>query len=574
MEPAKQILLKTLLVISVSSLAACSTLPTQWSKDTHQTINNNLQAAQEPVKESVSVPKEVADSLLPPLSLNIQRGTVETVEPAFDLTLSRASARKVYMGLVEDTMYSVVIHPDVKGKVSLDLKNVTVPEAMDVLRDVYGYHYRRDGNRFYILARGMQTRIFPVNYLNLSRKGRSRTRVVSGELTQNPVSQSTSNTSGIGKTTRSNVQSNASMQIDTESKVDFWKDLAATLETIIGDKAGRSVVVNPQAGIAIVRAMPRELIVVERFLGITHDTVNRQVVLEAKIVEVELSDRFQMGVNWSQLGNINDIGLTGSQIGGGSIFSGSGFSEIFQNSFTLDPASGLFDVAGTTGTSAFGGVFSLAVRSANFSAFIEALKGQGDVHVLSSPRVSTVNNQKAVIKVGGDEFFVTGVSQNVVTSGTSTILVPTVELTPFFSGIALDVTPQIDEKNNVIMHIHPSVSSVVQRNKSFVISGDDFNLPLAMSSIQESDNVVRARSGQVVVIGGLMKEGSSDESASIPLLGDIPILGNLFKHKRVARIKKELIILLRPTVIDTNQQWKDAIDQSRQRLGKLQRSIK
>jgi len=574
MEPQKHILLKALLVVAVSSLAACSTLPAQWSKGTQQTINTNLQAAQEPAKGSGSVPKEVADSLLPPMSLNIQRGTVETVEPAFDLALSRASARKVYMGLVEGTAYSVVIHPDVKGKVSLDLKNITVPEAMDVLRDVYGYHYRRDGNRFYILARGMQTRIFPINYLNMIRKGRSRTRVVSGELTQNPVSQSTSNSTGIGKTTRSNVQSNASMQIDTESKADFWKELAATLETIIGDKAGRSVVVNPQAGIAIVRAMPKELIVVERFLSITHDTVNRQVVLEAKIVEVELSDRFQMGVNWSQLGNINDIGLTGSQIGGGSVFNGSGVSEIFQNSFTLDPASGLFDVASTTGTSAFGGVFSLAVRSANFSAFIEALKGQGDVHVLSSPRVSTVNNQKAVIKVGGDEFFVTGVSQNVVTSGTSTILVPTVELTPFFSGIALDVTPQIDENNNVIMHIHPSISSVVQRNKSFVISGDDFNLPLAMSSIQESDNVVRARSGQVVVIGGLMKEGSSDESASIPLLGDIPILGNLFKHKRVARIKKELIILIRPTVIHNNRQWKDEIDQSRQRLGKLQRNIK
>ncbi|MEK7840104.1 MAG: hypothetical protein AAB252_02900, partial [Pseudomonadota bacterium] len=191
--------------------------------------------------------------------------------------------------------------------------------------------------------------------------------------------------------------------------------------------------------------------------------------------------------------------------------------------------------------------------------------------VLSSPRVSTINNQKAVIKIGGDEFFVTGVSSSTGTTsgGVTTTSTPTVDLTSFFSGIVLDVTPQIDENKNIVLHIHPSVSAVTQKDKSFSVSGSAFNLPLALSTIQESDNVVRAQSGQIIIIGGLMKEGTTDENVSVPILGDIPILGNLFRHKKVTRVKKELIILLKPTVIEAGQDWNDALRESQERVKKI-----
>jgi len=217
-------------------------------------------------------------------------------------------------------------------------------------------------------------------------------------------------------------------------------------------------------------------------------------------------------------------------------------------------------------------VFSVAVKTADFAAFLELLKTQGNVHVLSSPRISTVNNQKAVIKVGGDEFFVTSVTGGTAAvAGVSAASAPTVVLSPFFSGISLDVTPQIDDGNNIILHIHPAVSEVAQKSKEFRVFGELFNLPLASSSIQESDNVVRALNGQIIVIGGLMKEGSTDQDASIPFLGDIPILGNAFKHKRVTRIKKELVILLKPTIVDNNQVWESAIQDSQGRIQKLKR---
>jgi MSHA biogenesis protein MshL len=312
---------------------------------------------------------------------------------------------------------------------------------------------------------------------------------------------------------------------------------------------------------------------VEEFLGAAQDVLARQVILEAKILEVELNDGFQSGVNWSRLypnrGGNDDVDYRLGQVGGGTSIK-DGTSEIAGNAGNLDPAM-LSPITGTV-SSAFGGVFTLAIDATNFAAFVELLKTQGDVHVLSSPRVSTVNNQKAVIKVGGEKFFITGVTSSATTAeGGATA--PTVELTPLFSGIALDVTPQIDEEHRITLHIHPSVSEVSQRNESFVIGNEDFNLPLAFGSIQVSDSIVRARSGQVIVIGGLMKEGSTDENAAVPLLGDVPMVGNLFKHKKVTRIKKELVILVKPTVIETGDHWSAAIQESRDRVQRYRRTI-
>jgi len=236
---------------------------------------------------------------------------------------------------------------------------------------------------------------------------------------------------------------------------------------------------------------------------------------------------------------------------------------------SLRPGTGTFIPELGTLSEAFGGVFTLAATGRDFTAFLELLKAQGEVQVLSSPRVSTVNNQKAIIKVGGDEFFVTSVKAGTTATSTVTGTSPEVGLTSFFSGIVLDVTPQIDERNNIILHIRPSVGTVSEKTKSVVIADEIFSLPTAFSTIQESDNVVRAQSGQFVVIGGLMKEGSTDENAAVPLLGDIPILGNLFKHKRVTRIKKELVILLKPTIINTGQDWNDAVGESQDRIRKI-----
>jgi MSHA biogenesis protein MshL len=540
-------------------LSGCETAPSHWQDAPKKEIASTLADAS---KDTLTVPPDVSQAMLPPLKMSLPNGDGSIFEPHFDLSANNSPARQVFMSLVKDTPYSMVVRPDLTGNVSLHLKDVTVPDAVEALRQVYGYEYRREGKRFFILGKGLQTRMFPVNYLDFDRKGTSTTRVSSGELTN--VQQNNGNQSGNNKSSGGEFHG---IEVKTESESNFWKELKGSLEAIIGTENGRRVVVDPQAGLVIVRAMPDELDMVQRYLGITQATVNRQVILEAKIIEVELNNGFQSGINWAGLGGIGKTDLSLSQTGGGTLLN-SGVSENSGNSGNLLP-NGSYSPVSASNVSAFGGIFSMAVRSPDFAAFLELLQTQGSVHVLSSPRVSTVNNQKAVIKVGGDEFFVTGITNNTSVTGATTTQTPSVELTPFFSGIALDVTPQIDANSHVTLHIHPTVSNVSQRDKNFVVSGENFSLPLAFSTIQESDNVVRADTGQIIVIGGLMKEASTSENASIPLLGDVPVIGNLFKHQRLTRIKKELVILLKPTVMDDGSSWAEAIRPAEQRANEL-----
>jgi len=363
--------------------------------------------------------------------------------------------------------------------------------------------------------------------------------------------------------------------VKTISKADFWGTLKSSLTAIIGNTGGRQVVVNPQAGLVIVRAMPRQLEMVRRYLRQTSVAVDRQVILDAKILDVQLNNQFQTGINWAALQGSSVF----AQTGGGTIFGGPGTSDIAGQTGNLNPnIANPATPAGSsfinnTAVSAFGGVFSIATKSADFASFLELLQTEGTVHVLSSPRVSTINNQKAVIKVGGDDFFITGVTNTPLTSvGGTTTVSSQVELTPFFSGIALDVTPEINARGDIILHIHPSVSQVVQKDNTFTLNGQVNSLPLASSTIQESDDVVRAKSGQYVVIGGLMKEESTDNNAGVPFLDNIPLLGNLFKDKQAVRVKNELVILLKPTIVDNGEVWEDSIQGSRRRFRDLDSS--
>jgi len=539
-------------------LVGCQSVSPGWSDSVSASVDDSLSQARSG-KDGKTVPTDVSRALLPPIEIALPQGGVVPLEPRFDLTVHNAPARQVFMGLVEGTPYSMILPQDVRGTISLNLKEVTVPEALGAIRDVYGYEYRREGNRFFILGNDMQTRIFPVNYLNLSRKGTSDTRVSASGL-----NTSGGTTGGTG-TTSTSTSSGSGVQIQTQTQADFWKDLTTALVAIVGAEGGRKVIVNPQAGIVVVRAMPDELRLVQDYLGVTQTNMNRQVILEAKIVEVQLKDGFQSGINWAGIASANGRSYTIGQVGGGKALSTTGLSEIVGNTGNLNPATGTFSAISGTNSSAFGGVFTLAVKSNNFAAFFELLKTQGDLNVLSSPRVSTMNNQKAVIKVGTDSYFVIkqDSTASTVAGGSPTI---STDLSPFFSGIALDVTPQIDDAGNINLHIHPSVSEVSEK---LITVASNQTISTALSSVQESDNIVRANSGQIIVIGGLMKEASTDDNASVPLLGDIPLIGNLFKHKKVTRIKRELVILLKPTIITSGQDWSDATGESQERIRKI-----
>ena len=453
--------------------------------------------------------------LVPPL--NIQTLS-EVKEERFDVVAEQLNAREFFMGLVQGTDYNMIVHRDVEGTVSLTLRNVTVDEVMRAMREVYGYEYRKTGKLYQVVPAKLQTELFQLNYLDIAREGASDTFVSAGS-----VRESSDSSDDDSSNSSSASSSSVGTRISTKTSANFWVNLKQTLETLVVGE-GRRVVVTPQTGMIIVRALPSELDTVRDYLNRAELTLHRQVVIEAKVLEITLSDQFQAGVNWSILGEPGDgKTITLSQVS--SAITPDGLGGIFRSTFALN----------------------------DFTAVIELLGRQGDVQVLSSPRVSTVNNQKAVIKVGTDEFFVTDV-ETTTTTGTSTTTTPSIELTPFFSGIALDVTPQISDDGDIVLHIHPTVSEVEDQQKRINIGSDDFSIPLAFSSIRESDSIVRASSGQVIVIGGLMKSENEDQHEKTPVLGDLPGLGNLFTQRRSVGSKTELVILLRPILAD-NDNW-------------------
>lgn len=543
-------------------LSACASQP--GSKEVSaldQMINDAFQGAQaKATAEQSATDDEVASALLPDINLSAPGAGSIDVEPRFDIKVHRARVRQFFMGLVDDSSYNMILHPKVKGRITLDLKNVTVSEVMDVVRDVYGYDYEQTKTAFSVFPNTMRTRIFRMNYLNVNRTGGSQMSVSSGQVTE-----SVTGTGDTASTSKSTSGSN----INTESSSDFWVELKESLTALVGNKKGRNVVVSPQSGMVVVRAMPHELRSVEKFINKTQSFVQRQVIIEAKILEVELNERFQTGINWAALQTSGSNSALAGQTGGGSIFTGSGESGIAGNAGDLNPAA-LSQITGTA-ASAFGGMFSLALNvGSDFSAFIEMLKSQGDVQVLSSPQVSTINNQKAVIKVGKDEFFITDVESNTSTTTATASTQSNVELTPFFSGVALDVIPQISESGEIILHVHPTVSSVTEKTKNIsVSSGTSLSVPLAVSSIRESDSIIRAKSGQVVIIGGLMQNSVEQETSKVPLLGDLPLLGALFRHTKDVSIKSELVILLKPVVIDSDQTMYEQVQRAKSRFKKV-----
>ena len=545
----------TLAFISLG-LAACQGMQETKIPAQAKAALAEQQSQQQPA--TLAVPDSVTQDLL---ALTSPMQQAQLIQQRFNVAAANVDVADFFTSLVADTEYSVAIHPAVKGQITLDLKQVTLNEAFAVIEQLYGYHIQQQGSIYKIMPGGLRTETIPVNYLLMQRSGSSSISVTAGGISSSQGNSNNSNNNG-QNSGQNNNQNNSNQNgtnqngqnsqngqgngssVHSSSETDFWKDLKEAITGVMGSGPDRAVVVSPQAGLVTVRGLPAEIEAVRAYLGQTEASLQRQVILEVKIIEVTLNDDYQQGINWSKIaGTIGSTDIS--------------FSN---NSFNL----------GNNITAQIGGLGSIGFEGDDFSGVINLLETQGNAQVLSSPRVTAINNQKAVIKVGSDEYYVTGVnsSSNLTdTTGTGTGItrdVPIPELEPFFSGIALDVTPQINVDGEVILHVHPSVSETNELSKSINLGGtSSYTLPSAQTNIRESDTIIKARNGEIVVIGGLMQSTISDNESKVPVLGSVPLVGKLFTSISKVERKKELIILIKPTVSSSGamqQQLKQSAD--------------
>lgn len=572
--------------------------------------------AQGQQRKKPAVPS-VEQALIPPLRMEMPQVGGQPIDARFDLSVSDAPAAQVFTSLTAGTRYSMLVPASVTGNITLNLKDVTLREALESIRDLYGYEYRIDGTRILIQPAGVQTRVFQVNYLAAQRRGVSQLRVTSnsqadatsgGQGTTNTTSGSSGGGSGGGGATSSisgllssaGATGRESSRVITNQEATFWSDLCEALVALTFPDGGaatagaagasqapedrqrsvcnrrhaasdRSIIVTPHSGVIVVRALPSELRSVDNYLKATRIAVERQVMLEAKIIEVALKNEYQSGINWAVFrGNANfgqlSPGTTLSALpqgGAGAPLTGSGLTSATGTSLAAAAAS--------SGSSAVSNVFGLALQTGNFASLLTFLETQGNVQVLSSPRVATLNNQKAVLKVGDEQLFVSNITvtpqQNAAT-GVVTGAIATPQFTSYFSGIVLDVTPQIDDSGNITLHVHPSINDVSNQSTPVNLGFGNVTVPTARSTTRETDTIVRVTDGNIVAIGGLMRTEVSDVRSGLPGLMD-SAFGWLFRSTSRVTEKKELVILLKPTIIESDRDWANDLRETQQRLNTL-----
>lgn len=494
-------------------LGGCATAPPSTLEAVRDTLHQTQQ------QNRIASLNELPDGVIQDLQSSefVEKVTFDAPKvKRLDIEAEDVDAKTFFTSLISHSPYNLMVHPDVTGSLTLNLQQVTLQEVLDAVSEMYGYPIKKSGKLIQVLPATLRTEVFPVNYLNLRRQGQSVIRVSNGSISEK---------------TRDN---KGGTSIESQTDSDFWTQLNATVSQIVGAGDERSVSVSPQAGLITVRAYPDELREVQQFLGIADERLKRQVILEAKILEVTLNNTHEQGISWSN--------LSGSL--GGALVS-------------LDRLPSLNDRSGQT---------NITIKDGDFQGVLRFLQTQGSLNVLSSPRVTAVNNQKAVIKVGGDQYFVTDIEGGEVSSDGGTAA-PDIELTPFFSGISLDVMPQIDDQGGVMLHVHPTVVDVSTDDRAIDLGEalGTYDLPLAKSTIRESDSVIYARSGEVVVIGGLMKSVDVEQVNKVPLLGDIPVLGKAFQNRHTLKQKTELVILLKPTLVGA-QTWAEQVARSEKLL--------
>lgn len=478
------------------------------------------------------IPDPVAQTtLLPP---PVKRPQLET----YTVVVSGVSAKDLLFSMARDAKINLDIHDDIEGTVTLNAIDQTLEQILERISQQVNIRYALEDNTLRVRADIPYLQSYSVDYVNISRESKGVVRVATniGSTGQGTIGEQDSGSGG-----GSGSEDNSSLtEVKLQSNNNFWETLTHNLIEILtggddsisnantssnsGTDTNDDVIVNRESGIIMVRATFKQHIEISRFIDLVLGNSKRQVMIEATIAEIQLSDRYQAGVDWSMVAS--------------------------------DPASGvnvLTDLrGGNLGQSPFSSLtLNDAINGNQIDVTLRALEQFGDVQVLSSPKVMAINNQPAILKVVDNiVYFEMDVDTSISDTQSLTTFETEIKTVPV--GFVMSVTPYINEHDVVTLNIRPTISRVIDsvEDPNPAFKNADVISQVPVIQIREIESILTINSGDTAVIGGLMQDTVNDKSKGVPILSNIPLLGALFRYEDDIREKSELIIFIRPIVIN------------------------
>ncbi|NRB10095.1 MAG: hypothetical protein HRU35_00520 [Rickettsiaceae bacterium] len=438
---------------------------------------------------------------------------------------------------------------------TLNLHDVCLADVLDSLTEIYDIGVKDLDYGYTLYLPQIQTITYEVNYHNFKRKGKSSISIVSSTLKEDEESDNYSTIKSesednfwgsVENTIRSILKSttkNTIALIDVTGEGQPTGQTASTPASLVTstnndrDNKVEEFYVYRESGLVVVSAMPSQQRLIKNFLNKVNKNSTRQIIIEAKILEVELREEFSNGIQWDTLKN--DLRQ----------------SSLAAVSAPFDSINNLHNTSNIAGDElSLNNVLSGRIAAKDFNMVMQALKTQGKLSVISSPRIAVLNNQRALIKSGEDKYFVTNVTNLTTNLNSDNANTQSgFDLEPIFSGVALEATPNIISNDEVIMHIHPMISRVDDEDKLIKIDNRDSRIPVAMILSREVDTVVKSFSGDIIILGGMTQDMVSTNRSGLPFEHDKGIgrIFNLFSANRNASKKIEVIVLIKPTIVNS-----------------------
>jgi len=484
---------------------------------------------------TADIPRPVTQ--VPALPRPGKREKLET----YTVVVNQVPIRELLFSMARDADLNLDIDDEITGKITMNAIDQTLPKILDRLENQANITYVLEDGTLKVRADKPYLHVYNVDYLNISRASGGNVKVSTEIGGTSSGVQSTGTGGGGGASGGSGSTNKASSNIENESINTFWESMKQNISGILEESGanagaasanGNNIIVNKESGIIAVRATSKQHKLVNKFINKVVGSAQRQVLIEVTIAEVRLSDEYQAGVDWSLVSET-------ATVNGNTVLTKGGIQDVIGGNLGSTP---FFQLA-TSGT----------INGNPLNVTLKALETFGDVKVLSSPKVMTLNNQTAILKVVDNEvYFTTDV--NVVPGSVTANALTTVDTTVYTVpvGIVMSVTPYIDGGESVTLNIRPSISRIV----SFV---DDPNPLLAdagvvsqipVIQVREIETMLKVSDSETAVIGGLMQDQVNKENRGVPILSSIPLLGALFSYTAEKYVKTELVIFIRPVVVD------------------------